>query len=316
MSDRPPRWTDQQILESRPPKHPADPGRPYGFLVEPELAATGRVEEVATIFLTNQECPYRCLMCDLWRHTTDERLPPGAIPEQIDFALGRLPPARHVKLYNSGNFFDHQAIPPEDYAAIADRIRMFRTVTIENHPRFCTSECPRFRDLLGTDLNIGIGLETAHREILDRLNKRMTLEDFERAVGFLRHHAIDVRAFILLRPPFMEEHEGVEWAIRSIEYAFSVGVQCCSVIPTRTGNGAMERLQTSGLFDPPTLSSMETVLDAGILMDRGRVFMDLWDIERFYGCGRCGPLRRERMHRMNLSQRTVPAVRCECEAHR
>ena len=111
MSDRPPRWTDQQILESRPPKHPADPGRPYGFLVEPELAATGRVEEVATIFLTNQECPYRCLMCDLWRHTTDERLPPGAIPEQIDFALGRLPPARHVKLYNSGNFFDHQAIP-------------------------------------------------------------------------------------------------------------------------------------------------------------------------------------------------------------
>ena len=78
----------------------------------------------------------------------------------------------------------------------------------------------------------------------------------------------------------------------------------------------MERLQTSGLFDPPTLSSMETVLDAGILMDRGRVFMDLWDIERFYGCRRCGPLRRERMHQMNLSQCTVPAVHCECEAHR
>ena len=316
MSDRPPRWTDEQILDSRPPKHRTDPGRPHGFLVESELAATGLVEEVATIFLTNHECPYRCLMCDLWQNTTDERLPPGAIPEQIDFALGRLPPARHVKLYNSGNFFDRQAIPPEDHTAIADRIRRFRTVTIENHPRFCTSECPRFRDLLGTDLNIGIGLETAHREILDRLNKRMTLEDFERAVGFLRHHAIGVRAFILLRPPFMEEHEGVEWAVRSIEYAFSVGVQCCSVIPTRPGNGAMERLQRSGLFDPPTLSSMETVLDAGILMNRGRVFMDLWDIERFYGCGRCGPLRRERMHRMNLSQRTVPAVRCGCEVHR
>ena len=44
--------------------------------------------------------------------------------------------------------------------------------------------------------------------------------------------------------------------------------------------------------------------------------MDLWDIEQCYRCGRCGPLRRERMHRMNLSQRTVPAVRCECEVHR
>jgi radical SAM enzyme (TIGR01210 family) len=255
-------------------------------------------------------------MCDLWRNTTDAPVPPGAIPAQIDVALGQLPPAQHVKLYNSGNFFDRQAIPPEDYTAIADRVRMFRTVTVENHPRFCRSECPRFRDLLGTDLAVGIGLETAHREILDRLNKRMTLEDFERAVGFLRHHAIGVRAFVLLRPPFMEEQEGVEWAVRSIEYAFSVGVQCCSVIPTRTGNGALERLHTAGLFDLPTLSSMETVLEAGILMDRGRVFMDLWDIERFYECGRCGPLRRERMHRMNLSQRTVPRVRCDAEAHR
>ena len=78
MSDQPPRWTDQQILESRPPKPPTDPGRPYAFLVEPELAATGRVEDVATIFLTNHECPYRCLMCDLWRNTTDAPVPPGA----------------------------------------------------------------------------------------------------------------------------------------------------------------------------------------------------------------------------------------------
>mgnify|MGYP004119490059 FL=1 len=114
----------------------------------------------------------------------------------------------------------------------------------------------------------------------------------------------------------MEEHEGVEWAIRSMEYAFSVGVQCCSLIPTRPGNGALEQLHTTGLFDPPTLASMETVLEAGIRMARGRVFMDLWDVERFYECGRCGPSRRERMHRMNLSQKTAPRVHCNGAAHR
>ena len=113
---------------------------------------------------------------------------------------------------------------------------MFQTVTVENHPRFCTSECARVRDLLGTDLEVGIGLETAHPETLDRLNKRMTLGDFERAVDLLRHAGIGVRAFLLLRPPFMDEQQGVEWAVRSIDYAFSVGVQCCSVIPTLAGN--------------------------------------------------------------------------------
>ena len=86
-----------EILAARGPRNAVDPRRPYAFLVEREFAACGRVEEVATIFLTNRECPFRCLMCDLWKNTTPERVPAGAIPEQIDYALSRLPPAQHIK---------------------------------------------------------------------------------------------------------------------------------------------------------------------------------------------------------------------------
>ena len=252
-------------------------------------------------------------MCDLWKNTTDIRVPAVAIPEQIDFALSHLPSARHVKLYNNGNFFDRQAVPPEDYAAIAGQVRGFSSVIVENHPGFCGPVCLRFRDLLGTDLEIAIGLETVHAEILDRLNKRMMLDDYQRAVGFLRRHDIGVRTFILLRPPFMNEQEGIEWALRSIDHAFSVGAQCCSVIPTRAGNGIMNQLQMSGAFAPPRLASMETVLEAGLRMGRGRVLMDLWDVEQSNDCPRCGPLRAERLRCMNLSQQVVPAVTCACE---
>src|SRR5437868_894768 len=123
--------SDASILAARPAKNRVDLSVPYAFLVEPERTADGRVEQVATVFLTNRECPFRCLMCDLWRNTTDERVPAGAIPTQIDHALARLPPARHIKLYNSGNFFDPQAIPPEDFPEIARRVRGFRTVVVE-----------------------------------------------------------------------------------------------------------------------------------------------------------------------------------------
>ena len=34
-------------------------------------------------------------------------------------------------------------------------------------------------------LEIAMGLETVHPEVLRRLNKRMTLDDFERATTFL-----------------------------------------------------------------------------------------------------------------------------------
>jgi len=307
-------WNDAAILAVRPPKNRVDPRRPYAYLVEPECSASGVIEDVATIFLTNRECPFRCLMCDLWKNTTDERVPVGAIPEQIDFALAELPPAKHVKLYNSGNFFDRQAIPREDYEAIANRVASFETVIVENHPRLCGDDCLRFRDLLAGKLEIALGLETIHPEVLPRLNKQMTVEDFQRAVRFLTENEIATRAFILLRPPFLNEAEGVEWALRSIEFAFDVGVQCCSVIPTRDGNGAMEQLHGDGAFTPPTFRSLETVLAEGLAMCRGRVFVDLWDAERFLDCQRCGTARRDRLQRMNLTQKVLPMVSCTCEA--
>ena len=43
--------------------------RPYAFFVEEERSASGEVVPVATVFLTNRECPWRCLMCDLWKNT-------------------------------------------------------------------------------------------------------------------------------------------------------------------------------------------------------------------------------------------------------
>src|SRR5260370_24009288 len=155
-----PEIDDRLILAARGEKDAVDPERPNAYLVEPEVTAEGRVEDIATIFLTNRECPFHCVFCDLWRQTTETSVPVRAIPQQIDYALARLPPARHIKLYNSGNFFDRQAIPPEDHGAIAERVAGFKTVIVENHPKLCGPVCVEFRDLLvakwparGRDLN-------------------------------------------------------------------------------------------------------------------------------------------------------------------
>ncbi len=305
------RSDDRWILERRPPKQPVDPRRPYAFSVEEERTAAGQVDSVATIFLTNRECPFRCLMCDLWMHTTDDRVPDGAIPAQIRWALTQLSPARHVKLYNSGNFFDAQAIPPTDFPQIALAVTEFDTVVVENHPRLVGERCLAFRDLLEPQLEVAMGLETVHTAVLERLNKRMTLEDFARATRYLVANGIAVRAFILLRPPFLDESEGVIWAKRSIDFAFDVGVECCVIIPTRAGNGALDWLQKDGDFGPPRLESLEEVLQYGIGLRHGSVFADLWDCERFAPYELDGPDRVARMRQMNLTQETNRVVRCK-----
>ena len=289
------RFSDREILEARPARNVVPARRPYAFLVEPECNASREVVDVATLFLTNRECPFRCLMCDLWQNTLTESVAPGDIPEQIRRALAQLPPAREIKLYNSGNFFDRQAIPPADYAAIAELVRGFETVIVENHPKLCGPECARFAELIApARLEVALGLETCHPEALASLNKRMTLADFDRAASLLLEAGIRVRAFVLLKPPFIDEAAGVEWALKSVEYAFDRGVDCCSIIATRSGNGIMERLEAEGRFSPPTGASLETVLERGLAMSRGRVFVDLWESERFFagpgggsrGCGR------------------------------
>jgi hypothetical protein len=311
MDDRRP-VTDDDILAARPPRSALDPWKPAAFLVEPERSAAGTIDDVATIFLTNKECPFRCTMCDLWKYTLPDRVPAGAIPAQIDYALERLPAARHVKLYNAGNFFDAQAIPPEDFPAIADRVRHFETVIVENHPRLTDQRCVRFRDLLGTQLEVALGLETIHPDILPGLNKRMTVADYDRAAKFLRHHEIAVRTFVLLKPPGLNERDAIDWTLRSIDHAFDAGSGCCSVVPTRGGNGYMELLQSKGEFAPPTIRSMEEMLTRAIEDNRGRTFMDLWDAEKFFDCPHCGPARAERIRRMNLSQKVEPGVNCTC----
>ena len=86
------------------------------------LRASGEIASVNTLFLTNRECPWHCVMCDLWKNTLTETVPVGAIPAQIEYALARLPTARVIKLYNSGSFFDPRAVPVADYPAIAKSV--------------------------------------------------------------------------------------------------------------------------------------------------------------------------------------------------
>lgn len=300
---------DAWIIARRPDRNALDPMRPYLYLVEDECSASGEVVPVATVFLTNRECPWRCLMCDLWRNTLAESVPIGAIPEQIDYALAQLPSARQIKLYNSGSFFDGRAIPIEDHAAIAGRLAHFERVIVECHPLLVGEACFSFRDRLSGRLEVAMGLETVHPAILDRLNKRMTLDQYAAAARLLRDQDVDLRVFILVQPPFMREEEALYWAERSLDFAFDCGATAATLIPTRAGNGALETLASMGEFSPPRLAVLEAAFDYGLSLKRGRVFVDLWDVGSG-ACTACNDSHISRLQWMNLKQSILSPVSC------
>jgi archaeosine synthase beta-subunit len=307
------RLDDRFVLAHRGPKHIVQADRAYAAIWEEEPDATGAQIPTAVVFLTNRECPFRCVMCDLWTNTLDVTVECGQIPLQIRHALASLPSARQVKLYNAGSFFDPQAIPPEDDDEIAEGIASFERVIVEAHPAFLAGaygdRCLRFRDRLRGRLEVAIGLETANEDVLARLNKRMTLDAFRRAADFLRQHDIALRVFVLLSPPFMPRDEAVEWACRSIDEAVACGATACSIIPTRGGNGTMEAIGAD--YTPPRLRELETVIEYGLSLRASRVFADLWDVARFFTC-ECSSARAERLKTMNREQRVPERVSCDC----
>jgi len=253
-------------------KNKVDETKANGFFQEEELTRSGVVEKHNVILTTNKECSFKCVMCDLWQNTLDYRVKNVVITKQVKDALDELPKAKHLKLYNAGSFFDRQSIPKQDTLDIADELhrREYDSLIVEAHPKLIGTPCFEFSEYLQPQLEVAMGLETVDPSVLPRLNKNMTLDDFMRATTKLLEHNIFVRAFILLRTPWQTEEEGVYWAKESIDFAHSIGVECCTVIPTRPSEGMSD-------FEPPLRKSLDEVVAYGQSKNNGRVFGDSWD---------------------------------------
>ena len=320
---------DRFVLERRAPRPEHDAWRYQGLIVEEERSVGGGVIRVATVLLTGRECPWRCAMCDLWRYTTIADTPAGAIAAQVAAARAALAadavPVAGVKLYNAGSFFDPRAVPEADYDGVAAALAGVPRVVVESHPTLVLRGGARIERFIASlaragragtapgQLEVAMGLETAHPGALDRLNKRFTVERFADAAAALRDRGVALRVFLLISPPFIPAGDQDAWLLRSLDTAFACGATAVSLVATRSGNGAMETIAEAGWFQPPSLADIERSFDIALAhaAGRGRVFVDLWDIDRFGRCPRCLKVRRDRLHAMNLDQAVHPQPRCD-----
>jgi radical SAM enzyme (TIGR01210 family) len=318
---------DRFVVERRrAARREPDPWRYRSLLVEDERSAEGERVRVATLFLTGRECPWRCVMCDLWQHTTTADTPKGAIAAQVAAARALLDrervPVGQIKLYNSGSFFDPRAVPEDDYDAVAAHLAGFDRLIVESHPALIGARVDRLLAALASHarsgcaparLEVAMGLETVHPGALAQLHKHMTVDLFARAAERLAARGVALRVFLLVWPPFVPPDEQDGWLRRSVELAFSCGATVVSLVPTRPGNGALDTLQELGHFHQPRLGDIERSIELLFAGRRqaGRIFVDLWDLQRFAECAECFPRRHARLSALNLEQRVPPPEACE-----
>lgn len=206
-----------------------------------------------------------CTMCgyvyDSAREITQEE-----ILNQFTAALEKLQGVEYLKIFTSGSFLDEQELTRETakkILAMLNEKRHIARVQIESRPEFIDAR--RLKELKRDfipELEIGIGLETASDEIrASCINKGYTLEDFKSTVAACKSQNVLVKAYLLIKPPFLTEAEAIQDAISSGIEAAKLGVGRLSYNPVNIQRGTLvEELWKRGEYRTPWLWSVVEIL--------------------------------------------------------
>ncbi|MFQ3318055.1 MAG: putative Fe-S cluster-containing MiaB family protein [Natronomonas sp.] len=247
-----------------------------------------------------------------------------------------------IKIYTSGSFLDEREIPAETRDAIAETFSDRDRMVVESLPDFVDRE--KIRDFTdrGIKTDVAVGLETATDRVRhDAVNKYFDFEEFEaacveaRAAGTERAppdgraatdesretRAADagVKAYLLMKPPFLAEPDAVEDMKRSIRRCAGVdGCHTVSMNPCNVQRYTMvEELYHDGGYRPPWLWSICEVLastadaDAIVVSDPVGHGSDRGP----HNCGECDDLVQRAIKDFDLRQdpSVFEEVSCACK---
>jgi radical SAM enzyme (TIGR01210 family) len=225
-----------------------------------------------------------------------------------------------VKIYTSGSFLDEREVSAESRRAIAETFADRDRIVVESLPDFVDAEkVAEFSDR-GLETDVAVGLETATDRVRhDCVNKYFDFADFEAACAEARAGGGGVKAYLLLKPPFLSEAEAVADMQASVRRCAAVeGCHTVSMNPCNVQRYTMvDELFFEGGYRPPWLWSVAEVLrtttdaDAIVVSDPVGHGSD----RGAHNCGECDDRVQRAIKDFDLRQdpSVFGEVECECE---
>jgi hypothetical protein len=304
-----------------------DPTEPTRTWLDEDLTPEG-VRSSLTIILDTGGCRWAraggCTMCGYVSESENaEGVSHEALVSQIEGAIEYEAehadsPAEMVKLYSSGSILDDREVGQETRADIAERFADRERIVIESLPDFVTE--PRLEPFLeaGLATDVAIGVETATDRVRrDAVNKYFDFEAVAAAAETAHAAGAGVKAYLLLKPPFLTESEAIADAVDSIERLAPLA-HTISLNPTTVmADTLVEELYYDGGYRPPWLWSVADVLersadaDAIVVSDPVGAGSDRGP----HNCGECDETVERAIGDFNRRQdpTVFDEVTCECE---
>lgn len=238
--------------------------RPASAWREKELVG-GKLVDVGVLILQTCGCSHfhkgGCSMCG-YNFGPGVDVPPSSVLKQFLNGLKDLGEIRFLKLYTSGSFLDEDEVSDEIVESVLKtcKDRGLRLL-FETRPEYVTPARIGRIQFIHDDIEVALGLESANDTVLKcSINKGFTVKDYDRASETLRERDVDIRTYVLLKPPFLTEAEAIRDSVATMAHAAEVSATL-SLNPVNVQKGTFaERLWRSWSFRPPWLWSVLEVL--------------------------------------------------------
>lgn len=203
-----------------------------------------------------------CIMCG-YVYDAAREIRQDKIIEEFKKAIKKIDNIEYLKIFTSGSFLDPQELSARSVREILSNVpESVRRVQIESRPEFIKEKVLlNIKNMLTAELEIGIGLESANDRIRESINKGFSFDDFKKGVKICKKNGVKVKAYLLLKPPFLTEKEALQDAKDSIAKAQKAGADRVSVNPLNVQRGTLvEKLWQRGEYRPPWLWTVVEVL--------------------------------------------------------
>jgi len=283
----------EKVVSRRRVGKPLDPRKYIGCWTERDLLGK-EIVDALVIILRTRGCRWAwesgCSMCG-YVSDCSPNVKEEDILFQFDTALQKFMKQKIAKIFTSGNFFDPMEVTPGARERILEESgRRFEKVIVETRPEFVKEELIEEGLRYCKEFEVAIGLETANDSVLDKsINKGFHFADFVNAAKIVKDSGAFLKTYLLIKPPFLTEKEGIEDAVESArkvdEYTDTISFNPVNV----QRHTLVELLWKRGEYRPPWLWSIAEVL-ARCRKLNARIICSLTAVGRGRGphnCGKC-----------------------------
>ncbi|TFG30267.1 MAG: TIGR01210 family radical SAM protein [Promethearchaeota archaeon] len=249
--------------------------KPVSFWTKDERLLNGIGKEI-TVILKTKGCSWAlsdsggCSMCGYIQDANIKPVPSQFIIKQFDYALEhKLNEIQNqnfkyiIKIFNSGSFFDDSELNKEVRIHIYNKIseiKAIKEVVIESRVEYLTPDLllELKEHLKNKYIEIGIGLETVNDYIRNSyINKGLSYDSFLEAFDMCKQNKIGVKAYLLFKPPFLNEQAAIDDCTESIKSLINLEVNTISINPLNIQRGSLaEYLWYQNRYRPPWFYSL------------------------------------------------------------